>query len=321
MQTIRVDGCSICQLKCVQCPVTQMGYTNTIGNGYLHKEDFYYLFKVYPKAKHIEFDNFGELFLNKDLSDIMIYAYNHNIMLSCPVGVNLNNVQESVLETMVKTKFNYLSVSIDGSSQETYEKYRVGGKFNEVIKNIKLINKYKQKYNTIYPKLQWQFIVFGHNEHEIPSAKQLATELGMQFYPKMNWNDDYSPIKNIDFVKQETKWEITTRKDYQQKYGANYAKAACYSLWNDPPRLSWDLTTTGCCWNIWSRFDHYNLNYAKLMLLGKIPIRANHPCIECNIYQDMIKTNQFLNIKEICKNKILDYILTFIKYGKWRANL
>ncbi len=41
-----------------------------------------------------------------------------------------------------------LTVSIDGASQETYQIYRVRGKFDEVIGHIRKINEYKKKYNS-----------------------------------------------------------------------------------------------------------------------------------------------------------------------------
>ena len=75
----------------------------------------------------------------------------------------------------------HMTVSLDGASQETYEIYRVGGAFERVINNIKAINAYKKQYKSAVPILLWQFVAFGHNEHEIAKAKTLATRLGMHF--------------------------------------------------------------------------------------------------------------------------------------------
>src|SRR5947208_2874852 len=70
---------------------------------------------------------------------------------------------------------------MDSASQETYELYRIRGKFDNVIANIKKINHFKQLYCTKVPLLRWQFVVFGHNEHELPAARRVAEELGMEF--------------------------------------------------------------------------------------------------------------------------------------------
>ena len=84
--------------------------------------------------------------------------------------MNINNVQKDVLEGLVKYRLRSMTCSIDGASNETYKTYRVKGNFETVIENIRKINFFKQKYQSEYPRLTWQFIVFGHNEHEIPLA-------------------------------------------------------------------------------------------------------------------------------------------------------
>jgi len=103
-------------------------------------------------------------------------------------GVNLNHVKPDVLEAVVKYGVRQLRVSLDGASQETYSVYRVRGNFERVIENVRTINAFKAQYGTEYPELLWQFIVFGHNEHELPQARALAAELNMKFKPKLTVN-------------------------------------------------------------------------------------------------------------------------------------
>ena len=71
-----------------------------------------------------------------------------------------------------------MKVSVDGASEDTYQIYRKGGSFQEVINNIKKINHYKKIYKSKLPKLKWQFIIFGHNEHELPLAKTNGSRAG-----------------------------------------------------------------------------------------------------------------------------------------------
>jgi len=320
MQTITIDACSLCQLQCVQCPISQMGYKNTIKKGYLTFESFNRLVKDNPGIKAIKLDCSGELFLNQHLRYILMYAFNDDVMLSCPGGVNLNTVTEETLKDLVRFRFQYLNVSIDGASQDTYEQYRVGGDFAEVIHNINIINDYKRKFNTPYPKLQWQFIVFGHNEHEIRKARKTAEELGMRFYPKMNWNSTYSPIKDTAEVKRQTGWEVTTREEYEKKYKRSYVRSTCYELWGNP-RLSWDVSVTGCSWNTWDRFDAVTVTHARKVLMGKYPVHQPIPCNQCEILLEMDKTKNYLTRRELWNHLVKHEITTRIKYWMWRRNL
>jgi radical SAM protein with 4Fe4S-binding SPASM domain len=57
-------------------------------------------------------------------------------------------------------------------NQETYEKYRKGGHYQKVINNIKLLAETKKRLKSITPIIDVQFIVFSHNEHEIPETKK-----------------------------------------------------------------------------------------------------------------------------------------------------
>lgn len=36
-----------------------------------------------------------------------------------------------------------------------------------MIGNVRKINAFKHQYNSQQPRLNWQFVIFGHNEHEI----------------------------------------------------------------------------------------------------------------------------------------------------------
>ena len=51
------------------------------------------------------------------------------------------------------------------------------------------MNDFKRRYRSGYPRLTWQFVVMGHNEHEISSARRMARDLGMRFDPKLTWDE------------------------------------------------------------------------------------------------------------------------------------
>jgi MoaA/NifB/PqqE/SkfB family radical SAM enzyme len=318
MKHLTIDACSTCQLKCERCPVTTMGYKNTIGSGFLTFDKFADVILKDPEIRSVDFDNFGELFLNPDLPRIMKFARRSNIRLQCGSGVNGNFISEDALWGLVNHKFAFLSFSLDGATQETYEIYRKRGILQRVLDNISKINDLKRASNTVFPKLQWQFIVFGHNEHEIPDARAKAASLGMEFYPKMNWDSSYSPIKDPEFVKKQTGWDVVTREEYEKKYGVSYVRPTCHSLWNSP-RLSWDGSMTGCCWNIWDRFDEHTIRYARSMLTGGFPMQSQIPCCKCKeLYQEMAKNKSFFTNSEIAKARLRFQLAETLRYYYWR---
>lgn len=171
---IRLESTSLCQLRCPSCPTASGAIRPALGSGYLKLSNFQKLLDENPWISQIELSNYGEIFLNPELMGILEYAYRRNVVLTAGNGVNLNTVKTDVLEGLVKYQFRNLTCSIDGASNETYAMYRVRGNFNQVIEHIKQINYYKKQYRSKYPLLGWKFVVFGHNEHEIPTARKLA---------------------------------------------------------------------------------------------------------------------------------------------------
>ena len=166
-------------------------------------DKFRYILDSNPQIKEVELSNWGEIFLNPEIGQMIKYAYEHNVSLLCNNGTNFNYVKEEVLEALVKYKVKCLNLSIDGACQETYVLYRRNGSFEKVMENIAKLNSYKHQYDSDYPKLSWQFIIFGHNEHEISVVKEMCVKMGMTFNPKMN-HSSFSPIKDSDMVKRET---------------------------------------------------------------------------------------------------------------------
>ena len=140
----------------------------------------------------------------------------------------------------------------------------------------------------------WQFVIFGHNEQDLPKAREMANRLNMKFNPVINYDFKYSKIKNPGFVKQET--GIDAEKIIEtgfKKISQNFSW--CSQLW-DAPQINWDGKLLGCCINRFGDFGNVfeqgletSLNsekyqYAKEMLLGKKPKRDDIPCTVCEIY-------------------------------------
>jgi MoaA/NifB/PqqE/SkfB family radical SAM enzyme len=294
-------------LKCPLCTNTTKEIGSVIGFGYLKYHDFKELLDNSPFIKTIELSNFGEIFLNPDLYQIIKLSYERKINLLAESGVNLNTISDEMCKALVEYKFKRICCSIDGATDETYKKYRVKGDLSKVIQNIKTINEYKKKYSSKYPQLIWQFILFGHNEHEIPQAQKLARELDMEFMPKLSWDSEFSPIQNTEFVKKTTGLRVSSREEFQQKSGNPYLSQVCHQVWEEP-QINWDGKILGCCWNYWQPFQGNaftdglaeslsteSINHVRLTLLGKKSDSAcSTPCHTCSMYENMKNDSRWL---------------------------
>lgn len=298
LRRIRLEASSFCQLRCPSCPTTTGAIHPAVGSGFLDLDDFRRLVDANPELERIELSNYGEVFLNRALPDILAYAHGAGIAITLENGANLSHARPEALAAVVAYGVRVLTVSIDGASAETYARYRVRGDFDAVLANVDAINAHKRRLGVAHPHLVWQFVVFGHNEHELPAARRMAAERGMEFRPKLTWDDAFSPLRDPERVRAEIGGPVT-RTEHAALHGQAYAHTICEQLWNDP-QINWDGKVLGCCRNFWGDFGgnafsdglaaslrHERIVYARTMLEGRAPPRDDVPCTTCDLYLAM----------------------------------
>jgi MoaA/NifB/PqqE/SkfB family radical SAM enzyme len=302
---IRLEASSLCQLRCPSCPNASGAIVPTIGKGYLKKEDFTVLLDRSPFVKEIELSNYGEIFLNPDLIAIMREAWRRGVVLRADNGVNLNCISEEQLDGLVRYGVRSITCSLDGATAQTYQRYRINGHLDQVLAHIGTLNRLKKKYNSRYPVLTWQFIVFGHNQHEIVQARTLAAKLGMQFQLKLSWDIDFSPVRNPGPIRREA--GFSSRAEYRNKRGLDPGHRICNMLW-EQPQINWDGRILGCSRNFWGEFggnafadgllrsaNSPGIRSARKMLIGAKESDRSVPCSACQIYFDRVATQKYIN--------------------------
>jgi MoaA/NifB/PqqE/SkfB family radical SAM enzyme len=134
----------------------------------------------------VDFYNWGEPLLNKKIYDMIKIANDRG--LATVVSTNFSfPFDEARAEALVVSGLSALGASIDGASQETLEKYRVGGNFERIMANFKLVVDAKRKLNSKTPVVTWAFHVFDHNTHEVEQARAVAQGLGVNFTATKGW--------------------------------------------------------------------------------------------------------------------------------------
>ena len=83
------------------------------------------------------------------------------------------------LDKIITSRLEFLILSIDGISQDTYVKYRVLGNVNKVLGNVEKLIRRRKELGSKTPFIEWQFIVFDHNAHELEAAREMAEQMGV----------------------------------------------------------------------------------------------------------------------------------------------
>ena len=308
---VQIDASSHCQLACPLCPTADGRTRPGMGQGHLKFSDFRTLLDRNPEIHHVELSNYGEMFLNPQLTEILAYAFERGVTVSGGNGVNLNHAREDVLEAVVRYRVRTLTCSLDGATQGSYAKYRINGNLERVLRNIDRIREYRRAARTAFPVLTWQFVVFGHNEDELAAAREMAAKRGMTFLPRLSWDETLSPVRNADLVRIETGLGAAGREEFLEKKGTGYTRDICHQLWHRPV-FNWDGRTMGCCVNYWQAFpsnvfetglraaaNDPSMAYARQMLTGQAEAREDIPCTRCYHFEEIRQSGNWLTEREI----------------------
>lgn len=227
---VKLEANNICNLDCEFCYRKTLNY----GFGYTSFENFKKMFDplkdyMYYCAPHY----LGEPFLHKDMARILTYIHKNNV--ATYISSNLNYLTEDLARDVINSGLDLLTVSVDAVDQETYKKYRKGGDFNLVIKNLKMLVDQKKKLKSSTPLIELQFIIFKYNEHQIDKVEALAKEIGvdsLKIRPGIIDDEEWIP-KNKMYVSK-----LYTKKNKDRK--------TCWWLWKTAT-ITWNGEMFPCC--------------------------------------------------------------------------
>jgi MoaA/NifB/PqqE/SkfB family radical SAM enzyme len=116
---IQIDASAHCQLACPSCPTASGATRAAMSAGHLDPTHFQKLLDENPQLREVELSNYGEMFLNPRLHELLRIAFERQVVLHAYNGTNLNHATPETLEALIRYRMGTLSVSIDGASQET----------------------------------------------------------------------------------------------------------------------------------------------------------------------------------------------------------
>jgi radical SAM protein with 4Fe4S-binding SPASM domain len=253
---LSVEVTNYCNLHCLECPVGKRK------NSTAEKTVFdFSLFKklideLTPTLQHLILYFQGEPMLNYQLNEFIQYAHEAKIYTSTSTNgqfINKNNAKK-----LVESGLDKLIVSMDGTTQEIYELYRVGGKLERAIEGIKEIMYWRNKLKSVTPLVEIQFLVLKTNEHQMDKMKLLSKSLNVdrltfktaQLYDFENGNA-LMPSKE-----RYSRYKMNEKGKYILK-GSQHNR--CRRLWNGAVvTVSGDVLP--CCFDKASEYSFGNLH-------------------------------------------------------------
>jgi radical SAM protein with 4Fe4S-binding SPASM domain len=284
--TFSIEPTTSCNLRCPQCPSGLRSFsrpTGMLGMSVFEKA----INELHKSSAYVTFYFQGEPYLNTQFLDMVSLASKHKLYSA--TSTNAHYLDKENAEKTVKSGLDRLIISIDGTTQETYGKYRIGGKLEKVLAGTKELMDAKKRLNSKTPHVIWQFIVFSHNEHQLDEVKSLAK----------SYNIDELAIKSAQIYDYETGNEMMPKNEEFSRYKnegnefkiKNKLLNHCWRLWNSCV-ITWDGKIVPCCFDKDGTYRLGDLNNMSFEQIWKGP--AYH-----QFRKQIIKGRQYI---DICKN-------------------
>jgi radical SAM protein with 4Fe4S-binding SPASM domain len=205
-------------------------------------------------------------------------------------STNAHYLRDELARKTVESGLDRLIISIDGTSQETYEAYRVGGSIEKVIEGTKNILAWKKKLRSHTPHVAFQFLVVAQNEHQIPEVYALAKQLGVdQVVLKTAQIYDFengSPL--LPRQEKYSRYRKNTDGKYEIK---NNLLNHCWKMWHSCV-VTWDGKVVPCCFDKDAHFVLGDLSKNSFREIWNSPTYNN-------FRQSLLRSRSEI---EICKN-------------------
>ncbi|MBN1890510.1 MAG: SPASM domain-containing protein [Thermoflexales bacterium] len=173
---VMIEPTNECNLHCPLCPT---------GNGTLKRAKGRMSFDLYQRIlaeldgalERLMLYNYGEPFLHPQIFDMIALARQAEIHTRISTN-GLVLMRAAQVDELIASQLDYLRISLDGATPETYALYRQGGQFERLLEGARLLQQRKRQWGLRRPVVELQFIVMRHNEHELDAVRQIAHELG-----------------------------------------------------------------------------------------------------------------------------------------------
>ncbi len=285
--SVSIEPTTSCNLRCPECPSGLRSFTRP--TGMLDR-------KLYEKSidelsGHLIYLILyfqGEPYLHPGFHELVQYAKTKKIYVA--TSTNAHYLDDENARRTVLSGLDRLIISLDGTVQETYESYRVGGRLDRVLDGTRNIIKWRKELNSPTPLVVFQFLVTGQNEHQISEVKKLAKEYQVDdVWLKTAQIYDYE--NGSDLIPKQSRYS-RYRKNKEGKWELKNPMANdCWRMWHSSV-ITWDGRVIPCCFD---KDAHHNMGQ-----VGQLPFQQIWRGAEYQSFRTKLLNNR--SVIEMCKN-------------------
>ncbi|MCP4987321.1 MAG: radical SAM protein [Colwellia sp.] len=236
---IYIETTNMCNINCIMCPTRIMNRPQENMGMELFKKIILQLDPVLTELIVLHSD--GEPLLNNHLPDMISFAKQKKLKVS--MSTNAVLLDRNMSKHIINSGLDILTISIDGTTQEVYEKIRKGSDFIKVIGNVKNFLELKGKNP---PFVILQMIKMKENKNQEQDFLKMWKKYGKNTYPiikpAIDWFSEHLQIINTNsscdrpwfgMVIQSNGNVVPCVHDFDGKYVIGHTQdSPIYDIWN-----------------------------------------------------------------------------------------
>jgi radical SAM protein with 4Fe4S-binding SPASM domain len=243
--SISFEPTTSCNLRCPECPSGLRAFSRPTG---MLERDFFRgtIDQLSKDLMYLVFYFQGEPYLNPEFLNMVQYAASKKIYTA--TSTNAHYLTDANAKKTVESGLDRLIISVDGTTQEVYQQYRVGGRLSKVLEGASNIVKWKKELKSKTPFIIFQFLVVRHNQHQVEEVQRIAKEIGVdevRLKTAQVYDYENDPNQLIPTISKYSRYKIGA--DGKMKFKGNNQNH-CWRLWHDPV-ITWDGAVVPCCFD------------------------------------------------------------------------
>jgi radical SAM protein with 4Fe4S-binding SPASM domain len=170
---VQIEPVGHCNLRCRMCPVR---YRET-SNAFLDWHAFTRIIDDLPTLTELHLQGLGEPLLHPRFFAMVAYAVARKIAVT--VTTNLTLITEQNAERCASSGLGRIYVSVDGATARTYERIRVGARFDRLERNVRrLVDAIARRGEG--PQVEMTAVAMRENLDELAELVALAARWGLR---------------------------------------------------------------------------------------------------------------------------------------------
>ncbi|HOV79336.1 MAG TPA: tungsten cofactor oxidoreductase radical SAM maturase [Bacillota bacterium] len=174
VKKIYVEVTTQCNFLCITC--IRNNWNEDIGHMEWETfEEFLNSLKGLPYLETVHFGGFGEPFSHPRIFDMLEAV--KSLGLKVEIITNGSLLTDTVIKKLAGLRLDMIYVSLDGPDEAEYNEIRQGADFNNVLGNVRKLNRIKKELGVSKPELGIEFVAMKKNFHKLPKLMRLAWEM------------------------------------------------------------------------------------------------------------------------------------------------